>query len=181
MTRQEFIDGITDWLELIDFCRDENCEDIIDDVYDSESYNEEIDYSLQERVHHQSWYGIWEWLDSLPIEHDYYIQDRDGDWYGADDDDFDALKDEVIEYMDDEGLWDDEEEVYEENIDPEDVTPVEEEDVPLTELFDTCNSEIQKIENDRISNAIAAEKSEEMAFDELCVSAGIKYVVERSN
>lgn len=182
MTRQEFIDDVTSWSELIEFCSYENL-DYCNDVYDNESYNDEIDSELSERAEDDSWQDVRDWLSSLPNGYDYYIKDDYGDWYAADDDDFDSRKDEVIECMDDGGYWDeyDEEEEPEEYIDPEDEVPVEKEDVSFAELFTTCSSQVQKLESDKIADAVATEQAEATAFDELCVSVGITVTVEGSN
>ena len=37
MTRNEFIDNITEWYELKDFCNDFDC-DICEDIYDDDDY-----------------------------------------------------------------------------------------------------------------------------------------------
>lgn len=182
MTRQEFIDDVTSWSELIEFCSDEGL-DCCNDVYDDESYNDEIDSELSARAHDDSWQDVRDWLRRLPDGYGYYIKDDYGGWYTADDDDFDSRKDEVIECMDDGGYWDeyDEEEEPEEYIDPEDEVPVEKEDVSFAELFTTCSSQVQKLESDKIKDAAAAEQAEATAFDELCVSVGITVTVEGSN
>ena len=39
MTRNEFIDNITEWCELKDFCNDFDC-DICEDIYDDDDYDE---------------------------------------------------------------------------------------------------------------------------------------------
>ena len=42
MTRNEFIDNITEWYELKDFCSDFDC-DVCEDIYDDDSLEEEPD------------------------------------------------------------------------------------------------------------------------------------------
>lgn len=180
MTRQEFIDNVTSWAELIEFCNDEGL-DNCNNVYDDESYNDKIDEELVRRAEDELWQDVREWLDNLPDGYDYYIIDAYGDWSGVDE--FDLYRDEVIEYMDDCGSWDEDEydeEEPEEYIDPEDEDPVEEEGVTLAELFTICSSQVQKLENDKIRDASAAELEEVAAFDELFVSSGITVTVEGS-
>lgn len=47
MTRQDFIDGITTWAELLDFCYNEEC-DICEDIVSNDTMCEEIDDDLRE-------------------------------------------------------------------------------------------------------------------------------------
>ncbi len=128
MTRQEFIDDITTWSELIDFCHDENI-DYCDNVYSDERYNDHINDELEDTARNEGWQDVRDWLTSLPSGYDYYIEDGYGEWEVADDDAFDDIRGEVIEYMDNNDYWDeDEEEEIEEYIDPDDEAPVEDED-----------------------------------------------------
>lgn len=163
MTRQEFIDDVTTWYELIEFCYDENL-DYCENIYDEESYDDKINSKLAERAGYDSWQDIYDWLNSLPNGYEYYIVDEDEEWYAAGDDDFDRIKGEVLEYMDDNDCWDeDEEEEPREYIDPEDEIPVEEEGVSFAELFTACNSKVQKLKSDRIADAANAEQIETTA------------------
>ncbi len=164
MTRQEFIDNVTYWAELCDFCYDENI-GYCDDVFNEDSYNECIRCNLQDMTRGDFWQDIRDWLYELPSGYDYYIQDDHGDWRGADDDDFDIKKGAIIQYMDDEGLWDEDEEEPEEYYDVEDETPIEDEDISLAELFIASNNKVRKIEDDRAAE-IAADLEEKAAFDE---------------
>lgn len=184
MTRQEFIEDVTTWSELIDFCYNEGI-DYCDDVYSEESYNERIDERVRDYINDDGWRSVLGWLEDLPLNYDYYIEDDYGEWRGADDDDFDSYKDDVLEYMDDNDEWDEDEDEEEEAPyeyhDPEDDIPVEEEDISVAELFTACSSTVQKLESDKIADAAAAEQAEAIAFDELCVSVGITVTVEGSN
>lgn len=181
MTRQEFVDDVTTWSELIDFCSDE-CIDFCENVYYEDSYDDCINEELEDLVREEGWRDILSWLDNLPRGYDYYIKDEYGEWSGADDYTFDRYKADVLEYMDDNDEWeDDEEETPYEYHDPEDDIPVEEEDISVAELFTACSSTVQKLESDKIADVAAAEQEEAIAFDELCVSVGITVTVEGSN
>lgn len=79
MTRQEFIDDVTTWSELIDFCYDEGI-DYCDDVHPEDSYNDCINERLRENVNDDDWRGILTWLEDLPQNYDYYIEDDYGEW-----------------------------------------------------------------------------------------------------
>lgn len=181
MTRNDFIEDITSWYELIDFCNDEGCEDYVEDVYSEDSYDDYINEEVRDRVRQDGWQDILSWLQNLPDGYDYYIRDDYGEWRGADDDDFESIKRDVIDYMDDGEYWDDDEEEEpvsnETYADPEDAIPVEDEGVSFAELFTACNSKVQKLKSKAIADAAAEERAEETAFDELCVSVGISVTV----
>ena len=94
MTRQEFIDDVTTWWELIDFCNNEGC-DVCEYVYSSDVYDDLINEDLQEMVRHESWHSVYSWLDNLPSGYDYY--DTYDDYVGLDDNwDFDRYKEDVL-------------------------------------------------------------------------------------
>ena len=138
MTRQEFIDDVTTWWELIDFCNDEGC-DICEYVYSSDVYDDLINEDLQEMVKHESWQSIYDWLEDLPSGYDYY--DTYDDYVGLDNNwDFDRYKEDVLEWADNDGtIWDEpEEEEEEEELDDEFDEEDEEEleEINYNEFFD---------------------------------------------
>lgn len=186
MTRQEFIDNVTTWSELLYFCYDENI-DFCEDVYTEDAKDEYFDDILVDMARDAgSWQELYDRLEKIPTGYDYYIRDDYGDFEGADDDDFDSHYEDVLEYMDDNEYWDDddgdedyeEEPVREEYVDPEDEEPVEEEDVSIAELFTTCNSKLQKIDADTEAAARAAEEEDEEAFNDFCAEVGVTVTVE---
>lgn len=107
MTRQDFIDNINYWSELLDFCSDEDC-DVCEDIYSEDARDDCIDEELVDMARNNNWRDMYNILDSIPDGYDYYRQDNYGDWVGVDDE-FDDYKDQVLEWMDDGGYWDDEE------------------------------------------------------------------------
>lgn len=146
MTRQEFIEDVDNWGELIDFCDAEGlgcCEDL----YSWDEYSERIEDDIRDMLDNESWTWISDWLSDLPTGYSHYIYDS-GDWYGADDDDFDDIKADIIAIMDGNRGWDEEEELFEEQSDndPEDDIPLEEEDISLAQLFTTCNDAAKNFE-----------------------------------
>lgn len=182
MTRQEFIDDVTYWSDLIDFCCNEGIS-FCENVYNEEGFDDYIGDELEERARNYDWHDIRSWLNDLPDRYEYYIRNDNGEWYPADDDDFDSMKEDVLNYMDGGDYWDeyDEEEEPEEHIDPEDEVPVGEEDMTFAELFTICSSQVQKLENAKIEDEIATEREEITAFVELLASSGITATVEGSN
>lgn len=154
MLRQEFIDNIVRWGDLTSFCYNEDCS-ICDDIYDEDARDEYIDDHLVEYAHEHDWTTLRNILDNIPTGYDWYILDDYNEWEGADDDLFDERKEMVLEWMDNGGYWEDEDEeeivtVSEpdaavEEIDVEDLTPIEEEDISVSELFSMCNDGLQFI------------------------------------
>lgn len=65
MTKQEFIDDITTWSELIEFCYNEGI-DFCDNVYDAEGYDNRIIDELSDFIQDGSWQDIKNWLYFLP-------------------------------------------------------------------------------------------------------------------
>ena len=118
MTRQEFLDEITTIWELLDWCSDNNCY-IYDEIQDQDGYDEWIGDLLSDRARDWSWQDIESWLSDLPQGYEYYrYSEYDGSWTGIGVFEFNDLRDEVLEWADENGVWDQNEE-EEESDDPE--------------------------------------------------------------
>lgn len=161
MTRQCFIDEITTWSELIDFCYNEDC-DICEDIIDSDTMDEEVNENLREDVGNYSWWEVRDGLNDIETGYDYYHR-NDGlfDYEPMDDSDFDSYKEDVIEWMDNGGYWDeedDEDEEYEEPFhdnqlasedeDGEDESEPEDEDFSVDELIGMCSVQFLGIQRE---------------------------------
>lgn len=134
MTREDFFENINDWGDLKDFAEENNCY-ILDDVYDEDSMNDYISEELIECARSWSWMEVRDWLDGLPTDSYWYRRDDYGDWISLGDyDDLDRAKEEVAEWIDENGEWDEEEEEapYE---DPDDERKTEEEGFSIVELM----------------------------------------------
>ena len=107
MTRQDFIDGVTEWYELLDFCYNEEC-DICEDIVSNDTMCEEIDEDLAEVVRGRSWRDVRDMLNDIDTDYDYYRRGGGLSYIPMDDSDFDDYKDDVIEWMDNGGYWDEE-------------------------------------------------------------------------
>ncbi len=120
MTRQEFIDNVNSFWELIEFCNDEQldtCADIIDSDYLDEYLMRAI------RQDFDTWQGIRDYLSDIPTGGEYYAEDGYGNITCVDDM-FDDYKADVIRTMDQRGAWDEEEdEEEEESFDDEENWP----------------------------------------------------------
>lgn len=118
MTRQEFLDEITTIWELLNWCSDNNCY-IYDEIQDQDGYDEWISDLLSDRARDWTWQDIESWLSDLPQGYEYYRYSEDDDsWEGVGDYDFTGLRDEALEWGDENGVWDQDED-EEEPDDPE--------------------------------------------------------------
>lgn len=141
MTRQEFVENIECWGELINFCYDNGC-DYCEDVCDQDEMDSYIDDCIVEMARNaDGWKDLYNQLDNIPEGYYYYIHDNDGGWNGADDDDFESYKSDVLDWGDDSGIWDEEDEEYEED-DAEEYVPEEELTHKLEEESDEDDNEI---------------------------------------
>lgn len=173
MTRDEFLNSITNWDELVNWCNEQRDCYVCDDVYSEHSYDEYITDQLSSWVRElTSWEELRNRLEELPIAYDYYRVDDCGDWYGLEGDDFDDYLGNALAWGDQNSVWDDDEEEYVEDIDEADDEPVESEDISVDELFSACNSTIQTIAHAKK----AAEAKAEAEFNEFVV--GIVAVAE---
>lgn len=141
MTRAEFVDSVTTWWELRDFCDDIQC-DIMDGFMDSDSRDEYIDESLVDMARTNTWREMLDALRDYDNEsgYEYYVYDEYyGSYRGVSDDEFEDFKQRVLEYADQNDEWEpeeEEEEPEEETVFTEDNSvPVPEEDCTFDDMF----------------------------------------------
>lgn len=114
MTRTEFVEEVLGFQDLIDFCNDNGCDDIVQHIYDKETVDGFIMEAIQSDCFGcDTWQGLYAILDEMP----------DCEWYdlewGYEEAEFESRKDEVLDYMDDNGLWEEEEDEEDEEEDDE--------------------------------------------------------------
>ena len=144
MYRQEFIDNVTTWSELLDFCYDEDC-NICDDIYPAEERDDYIDnYQITDWVRCNCWREVLDILKDIPDGCDYY-QRCDGDWYDVDEYLFDEKKQDVLAWMDEGDWWEDDTHEDEADEDEDDLRPIETEDISLMDLLISCNNKLKMI------------------------------------
>lgn len=164
MTRQEFLDEVCTWGDLIDFCRDNRMDDFVEDIYDEEARNDYINECLVDWARDNTWDELYSILDRIPTGYEYYRYDY-GDWDGLTDDDFYDDKQEVEEYAVANGVFDTDEEDEEEPEDEpeeeelEDEEPIEDEDLSLDEFF---SSGIAVIEDLKEAERVRREQEKQL-------------------
>lgn len=89
MTRNYFLDYVTDWSELIELCQDYNC-DICEDIIDDDTLDEYVDSDISGCDY--GWRSLRDYLSDIPTGYDYYRCDGSFDYVGLDDGDFEYYK-----------------------------------------------------------------------------------------
>ena len=153
MRRQDFINNVNTWSQLLDFCYDEDC-DICSDIYSEEERDDSVDNYLVELARNHTWQELLDILEDIPTGEGYYYKDDWGGWREADDGLFEDRKQDIIEWMDDGCYWEDEEdeEISDEidtefSEDEEDLEPIEKEDISFTDLLTSCSQKLKTIED----------------------------------
>ena len=161
MTRQEFIDTCYDFSELKNFCNEYNCYEL-DDVYDSDDRDYYIDEELADS--RDGWRDVRDWLRNIEDGDDWYQRNDYGEWCGVDYL-FEDFQQRVIDWCEENGIFDDEEE--EEESQPEPVTEEEQEfepfeqDFSVDELLSATSTVYDSIEQERAAFAAEAERAAE--------------------
>ena len=158
MTRNEFIDNITEWYELKDFCSDFDC-DVCEDIYDDDDYDDIVEEDIRDAIADYGWRDIRDFLGNLPSGYYYYRRNSAFDYDGLDDDDFEDYKEDVLEWGDDYGAWDEEE-------------TIEEEDFSIDDLIGMCSVVFVAIQNDEVEK----QQEEDEAFAQLLSMDGRRIV-----
>lgn len=137
MTRREFIDTVNDFYDLVSFCNENGC-DMCEDIYDDDERDGMIDEDIRDAVGYDSWRDIRDWLSSIPTGYDLYIRHSSFDYDGVDND-FEDYKNDVLDWADSEGVWDDDEEDEDIEEDYEDDDDFEiEDDVSMDDVAKAC-------------------------------------------
>lgn len=137
MTRQEFVDGILDWGDLLSFCREYGYDCYVEDIYDSYTIRDEfIDSDIRDIIDYESWEFLRDCLDDVDLSGDYYEYRNRLEYYCVDDD-FDDYCEDVLRACDDDLFFeseeDEEEDEEDEEQDIDNIDPVTGEllDVPI--------------------------------------------------
>ena len=126
MTRQEWIDEITDIGELVYWCRDHGeAEEIVEDLIDNEMLDDYVADDISN--YDYGWVDLRDRLNDIDTGYYWYRVDGAFDYVGLDRDDFEDYKERVLDELDSEGYFD-----------PEEDEEVEEDGAPVNE---TCAAE----------------------------------------
>lgn len=101
MTRQEFIDSILEFDDLIPFCEDRGLSQC-ENIYSRSDFDTMIDRDIEQFLEDRYWCDLRDWLNIIP-DCEWYEKCYD-DW---DEPDFEHVKESVLREMDGRHLWDD--------------------------------------------------------------------------
>lgn len=163
MTRNYFVDFVTTWEELLELCSDEDC-DVCEDVISDDALDEWVDSDIRDTEY--GWRDIRDFLAGIPSGYDYYLFEGSFEYSGLDGGDFADFKNRVLEWMDDNNQWEDEddedegeyidEDLYDwDSVDDEDGPDMEpadsdepraeEEDISINDLMTACGAKLVSI------------------------------------
>lgn len=134
MTREEFIEEITNLDELYDFCYGEDIESLMEDYLNEE--NSEASDWIEESISNREggWMDLRESLNELYDQYEgatwYYV--GNGELEACDDGCFESIKQEVLEYCDERRIFRNGDE--DEDEEPEEIEEVIEESVTYIEI-----------------------------------------------
>jgi len=152
MTRDEFINDITTWDELIDVASEHGYDDL-DNIIDSEHIRDRIQFRASDIDYGNDWECFANWVSDIPQGYDYYEYYESYDEYnGLDDGNFDEYKGNILDQMIEDGYMDcdeyedhDEYESDELEIVPDgedDKEPEPEEAFSVASLISMCHADI---------------------------------------
>lgn len=138
MTRQEWIDEITDIGELVYWCRDNGeAEEIVEDLIDDDILEEYIGEDIRNCDY--GWVTLRDCLDGIDTGYYWYRVDGAFDYVGLDRDDFEDYKERVLDELDSEGYFD-----------PEEDEESEEDGAPANETCAAESVEYDELEIDEV-------------------------------
>jgi len=110
MTRGEFFENVIDWSDLKDVCEEYGC-DICDDIYNDDGRDDIIEDRLYDWVRSESWRDVRDYLTCYSTNsYDWWIYDDNYDeWEEAGDGLFEVRKNDVAEWLSENGHFEDEE------------------------------------------------------------------------
>ncbi len=153
MRRQEFIDEVTTWDELLSAADELREYDLLSDIYSDEARNDWINECLADWARELDWQDMLGRLSDFDSDSSEWWQlDDYGEWNAVSDGDdyFEDMKNELLEIGDDNSAWDDAEEGEEDTEDEELFDPEPDleidEDQSVGDFFVECNSVFKTIE-----------------------------------
>lgn len=164
--RSDFINNVTDWRDIIEFCVNNDL-DIPTTLYDNDELNDYIEENLEELARNYYWTEVLEVLQNIPQGFDFYIKDEDSfmEFSPARQSDFNLIKNEILELMDDMNGWDEGEQEPDTSEESNQESENQEEfnintDISIDDFLISNVNDFQKIMQDK-------QKEEDEIIDEL--------------
>lgn len=108
MTREQFVEEYNEMWQLKEFVSDHEIWDVLDDVYDAESYRDWVWDNIRDWC--DSWESLGSWLYNLPESDEYDYYDLSDEPCGVGDWETSYWKQQVLDEADHRDLWDDDDE-----------------------------------------------------------------------
>lgn len=164
--RSDFINNVTDWRDIIEFCVNNDL-DIPTTLYDNDELNDYIEENLEELARNYYWTEVLEVLQNIPQGFDFYIKEEDSfmEFSPARQSDFNLIKNEILELMDDMNGWDEGEQEPDTSEESNQESENQEEfnintDISIDDFLISNVNDFQKIMQDK-------QKEEDEIIDEL--------------
>lgn len=164
--RSDFINNVTDWRDIIEFCVNNDL-DIPTTLYDNDELNDYIEENLEELARNYYWTEVLEVLQNIPQGFDFYIKEEDSlmEFSPARQSDFNLIKNEILEHMDDINGWDEGEQEPDTSEESNQESENQEEfnintDISIDDFLISNVNDFQKIMQDK-------QKEEDEIIDEL--------------
>ena len=164
--RLDFINNVTDWRDIIEFCVNNDL-DFHTNIYNNDELNDYIEDNLEELARDYYWTEVLNILQDIPQGLDFYIKEEDSfmEFSPARQSDFDLIKNEILEYMDDVDGWDEDEQESDASEESNQESENQEEfnintDISIDDFLISNVNDFQKIMQDK-------QKEEDEIIDEL--------------
>ena len=109
MTKDEFYDEITDFDDLIRFCENNNCYHLVEELRPSDDFDDWVWDRLEDMRSRWYWYDLRRALNDIEAPSgDYFIPGLDLEYSEPSNADLDSYMDDVIDWGDENGFWDEE-------------------------------------------------------------------------
>lgn len=148
MTRGQFLEQVDCWDALLEFDR-ENGFGFFDGIITNDEMSERVDEQISEALANLSWTEIRDYLNGISDMNSFYRDVSEDEWFGfyGVDDEFDTSMDEFVDWMDDNGYWDAEEDDEHESDDDEQVEApaFESPDITIEGLVEICRADVQHL------------------------------------
>lgn len=152
MTRNEFIEEITDFGELRSFCCDHDLYDFTDNLYDDYERDDAVNDYISECIRDGTgWKDLRDGLNDISDTQYWHRWEGGFDWVELTDEDFSEIKDNVLEYCDDNDIFDEDPEQDDADIDDEVLLEDEEPETPAELPPLEIDSSIEGFLNDAVS------------------------------
>ena len=153
MRRQEYIEEVTTWNELLNVADESRHYEYAENIYDDDGRDDYINEMLYDWARNDSWRELYERLSYFTEDSsEWWRLDDYGDWIALcdGDEEFEEAKNDLLRDLDEDEWWDDEEDgesTTEESdlFDEEEEILVESDEVSIDEMFEDCSDAFKSI------------------------------------